>query len=678
MNNASKIILQFVVVKGLVILIRRRSRAVQLASDGVSHTGELLLLLLEVLHGSGGGVVLEPVVDLLNGVEDGLLVILIDLATQTILVVDLVLQAEGVVLKTVTGLDLALDGLVLLGVLLGLLDHAVDLLLGETALVVGDGDGLSLASALVGGADLEDSIGIEVKGDLDLGNTTGGGRDVGQLELAEHVVVLGHRALTLEHLDQDGGLVVGGSRENLRLAGRDDSVAGDELGHNTASGLDTESEGVDIHENDINHRVIAGENTTLNGGTEGNGLIGVDTLAGLLTGEELLEKSLNLGDTGRTTNKNDVINLGLLDLSVLENLLNRLEGLLEQINVKLLELSAGKSLREVLAVVEGLDFNASRHLGRESTLGLLNLALKLTHSLKILLNIGVVLLVVLLDEVLHDTVVEILTTKVSVTSGSQDLENAVVNRQKRHIESTTTKIVNNDLALVTGLIKTVGDSGGGGLVDNTEDVETGDSTGILGSLTLGVAEVGGNGNNGVGDSLAQEALGDLLHLTEDHGGNLLRGEGLGGLVDVDLDLGLAILLDNLEGVVLDVLLDVLVIELATNHTLDVEDSALGVGGILVLGGVTNEALLIGEGNVRRGNTVSLVVDKNLDLAVLHHTNTRVSGSQINTNNIPVALGGVLLLSVGSVSKERQRRDEDEEEVEDGGPGEGLGRAIACG
>lgn len=134
--------------------------------------------------------------------------------------------------------------------------------------------------------------------------------------------------------------------------------------------------------------------------------------------------------------------------------------------------------------------------------------------------------------------------------------------------------------------------------------------------------------------------------------------------------------------------------------LDVEDSALGVGGILVLGGVTNETLLIGESNVRRGNTVSLVVDKNLDLSVLHHTNTtavkvsnlsysrsivfpncgnlRVSGSQINTNNIAVALRGVLLLGVGSVSKERQRRDEDEEKVEDGGPGEGLGGAIACG
>jgi hypothetical protein len=39
------------------------------------------------------------------------------------------------------------------------------------------------------------------------------------------------------YLDQDGGLVVSGGRENLRLLGWDDSVAGDELGEDTAGGL---------------------------------------------------------------------------------------------------------------------------------------------------------------------------------------------------------------------------------------------------------------------------------------------------------------------------------------------------------------------------------------------------------------------------------------------------------
>jgi len=56
--------------------------------------------------------------------------------------------------------------------------------------------------------------------------------------------------------------------------------------------------------------------------------------------------------------------------------------------------------------------------------------------------------------------------------------------------------------------------------------------------------------------------------------------------------------------VLDVLLDVTLRELSTNKTLDVEDGPEGVRGGLVLGRVSNQALLIGEGDVRGGDTVS--------------------------------------------------------------------------
>ena len=53
------------------------------------------------------------------------------------------------------------------------------------------------------------------------------------------------------------------------------------------------------------------------------------------------------------------------------------------------------------------------------------------------------------------------------------------------------------------LIKTVSESGGGGFVNDTENVETSDSTSILGGGTLGVVEVGGNGDNGVDDLLSE-------------------------------------------------------------------------------------------------------------------------------------------------------------------------------
>ncbi len=69
------------------------------------------------------------------------------------------------------------------------------------------------------------------------------------------------------------------------------------------------------------------------------------------------------------------------------------------------------------------------------------------------------------------------------------------------IEGTTTKIEDEDVALSLDLlVETVGDSGRSGLVDDTEDVQAGDETSILGSLTLRVVEVGGDSDDGIVDS----------------------------------------------------------------------------------------------------------------------------------------------------------------------------------
>jgi hypothetical protein len=162
-------------VTGLLIVTSATSRAVKLGGDGVSDVGQLLELLIEVLSDSGSRVLLKPVLSLLDGLEKGLLVIVLDLATKTLLVVDLVLEAVGVVLKLVAGLNALTVGLVLLSVLLGLLNHALNVLGGKTTLIVGDGNALTLAGALVDSGDLEDTVGIELESNLDLRNTTGSG-----------------------------------------------------------------------------------------------------------------------------------------------------------------------------------------------------------------------------------------------------------------------------------------------------------------------------------------------------------------------------------------------------------------------------------------------------------------------------------------------------------------------
>ena len=81
--------------------------------------------------------------------------------------------------------------LVLVGVCLGVLAHLLDFVLGQAA-AGGDGDFLFLARAEVLGADVQDAVGIDVEGDFDLRHAARRGRDVGEVEFADGLVVAGN------------------------------------------------------------------------------------------------------------------------------------------------------------------------------------------------------------------------------------------------------------------------------------------------------------------------------------------------------------------------------------------------------------------------------------------------------------------------------------------------------
>jgi hypothetical protein len=102
----------------------------------------------------------------------------------------------------------------------------------------------------------------------------------------------------------------------------------------------------------------------------------------------------------------------------------------------------------------------------------------------------------------------------SLSGRGLDGEYTTLNVEEGHIEGTTAQIVDENIPLLLGLAssQTVCDSGGSRLVDDTEDVEAGNGTGVLGGLSLVVVEVGRDGDDGLFDLLAELGLGDLLHL----------------------------------------------------------------------------------------------------------------------------------------------------------------------
>ena len=115
--------------------------------------------------------------------------------------------------------------------------------------------------------------------------------------------------------------------------------------------------------------------------------------------------------------------------------------------------------------------------------------LQLAQCVKIARDVCASLLV-LLDRIFNDTVIKVFTTKVGIASSSQDLKDTVVNGEKRNVEFTTSEVVDDHPGFRLGpLVKTVGDGSGGGFIEDTEDLQAGDSSSVVCRLALSVIEV---------------------------------------------------------------------------------------------------------------------------------------------------------------------------------------------
>ena len=156
--------------------------------------------------------------------------------------------------------------------------------------------------------DVHDAVGVDVEGDLDLRHAARRRRQAGQLEHAELLVVGRDLALALEDLDLHGRLVVVGRGEDLRALGRDRGVALDELGHDAALGLDAEGQRGDVEQQDVLD--LALEHAGLQGGADGDDLVRVDALVGLLAAGQLLDQVGDGGHPGGAADQHDVVDVG--------------------------------------------------------------------------------------------------------------------------------------------------------------------------------------------------------------------------------------------------------------------------------------------------------------------------------------------------------------------------------
>merc|ERR1719341_3032774 len=180
-----QLILELVILLLLATLWRRStSSLVQLSNDGLHNVFHLLLLCFEIFSRSIL-ILLQPGDLLVDHLLDLALLVVAQLATQLLLVRELILQTVSITFKFIPGLDLSLQSCVLISELLSIVDHSLDVFWGQSVLVIGDSDLLLRASALVLGTHDEDTVGVNLEGNLNLRNASGCWRNSCDVKLAQ-------------------------------------------------------------------------------------------------------------------------------------------------------------------------------------------------------------------------------------------------------------------------------------------------------------------------------------------------------------------------------------------------------------------------------------------------------------------------------------------------------------
>ena len=218
------------------------------------------------------------------------------------------------------------------------------------------------------------------------GTPRGAGAMPVRLEAAQRLVVGGHLALALEHVDLDLGLAVGRGGEHLALVGRDGGVAVDQAGEDAAHGLNAQGQGRDVEQQHVLD--LAAQDAGLNGRADRHTLVGVDALKGLLAGHRSCTASCTAGMRVEPPTRMTLsISLAVIDAS--ESAWRRgLMVVLHQVRRQLVELGAGQGDVQVLGAGgvrgdEGLVDVGGHHAGKLN-LGLLRGILQALHGLAVL------------------------------------------------------------------------------------------------------------------------------------------------------------------------------------------------------------------------------------------------------------------------------------------------------
>ena len=227
------------------------------------------------------------------------------------------------------------------------------------------------------------------------------------------------------------------------------------------------------------------------------------------------------------------------------------------------------------------------------------------HGHAVVAQVDAVFLLEFISHPVDDPLVEVVAAQVVVAGGSQNFLNALAHFNNGNVEGAAAQVVNHNL-LVAFFVHAVSQGSRGRLIDDALYIQARNASGVLGSLTLGVGKVSGNGDNRFGDSFAQVSLGVGFQFLQDHSRNFLRGVSFA--VNIYLVIGAHVAFNGADGPV-------------------------RVGDSLAFCHLAHHTLAVfGEGHNGRSGAGAFMVCNNNRLAAFHNGYAGVCRTKVDTND----------------------------------------------
>ncbi len=366
----------------------------------------------------------------------------------------------------------------------GIPQHGLDLGVGEPIGRLDLDLGLDPARLLHGGH-IEQPVRVDLEADPDARRAGRHRRDPAQLETGQRTAVRHQFPLPLEHMHGHGGLPVLEGGEFLGPGHGDGGVAGDDLFHQAAHGLQAEGQGDDVQQQQFIAAPVAGQDVRLEGGADGDHPVGVQ-LHQRWCAEELAHSFPHPRHAG-----------GAADHDHIPHRVRSQPGIPQATaagrdrpgDERVRQGVEGRPIQLALPVGPVGQFDAQgRPIHRAQ--GLFGGAGVPQQPAQGAVG-GIILDAGLFHHPARDRAVQVIAAEGGVAARGQYLEHPPPQAQDRDVEGAATKVIDGVDALGL-LVQAVGHRRGGGLVQEPEHLEPRQAGGILGGLALGLVEVGGD------------------------------------------------------------------------------------------------------------------------------------------------------------------------------------------